>query len=153
MRRKVDVMDLEVFIPITMFALIGWTAYQVQATRREHARLQTETRKQLLERLGSTAQLSEFLGTEQGDRFMELFENTGARPHGGLLGLVRAGIILAVVGLGVVTIGFATGDLEGPVIGGGIMLAIGAGCLLAAFVSHRVGERLGIGVKLKKVAT
>jgi hypothetical protein len=145
----------DTLVPIAMFAMVGWAVYQAHVTRREQIRSQAEMQRQLLERLGSTRELAEFLRTPEGERFFEMFERVGFNTQNQMMRWIRPGVILLVLGVALAVIGIIEhpgGDTAGSpaervlgsvsMSGGGVLAALGLALLIAAFVSYRIAERL-----------
>jgi hypothetical protein len=133
--RKEDGVNEEILIPLGFFAMItaivwfGSRAKQVRLTK------QVETQKALLDKFQSGRELSEFMGTESGQRFLNQFD---MNPHAAILGSVTAGIVLTCLGLGLLGL---TGRDEDLVFPGVIMLALGVGFIVAAAISRRLSKK------------
>lgn len=104
----------------------------------------------LVEKLGSSQELMQFLSTEAGQRLFT--ESPQAEPQRNrfsrILGSVQAGIVLSALGLVLAGLSIAVPLAETTfVVFGSIAGAIGVGLLLSALVSFRLSKSMRIIVR------
>jgi hypothetical protein len=111
----------------------------------EKARLRTQLHGKLIERCASAEDLARFLETDSGRRLLDAVSpGRATNPAWALVATVQVGLVLAVLGLGVLY-GVSLGKIGSDYTPGGIMvLALGAGLLLASEVSQRLCRRYGL---------
>jgi hypothetical protein len=132
------------------FTLVGFIFWIVVdgRRRREHLKIATEFNNRLLERMGSVGEFSQFLQTEGGARFLNTLstERGAIGPRDRILRAVHVGVILAVLGIGLATVGFMIGPTdEGAfTVLGVIVLSLGVGYLLSSAASYRLARSLGV---------
>jgi hypothetical protein len=129
--------DAGIIIPIALFAMVVLLAWLAIQRKRAEMQARAEFQKQILDKFGSGKELAEFLGSEGSQRFLE---NLSARSYGGrdrVLGGMRAGIVLAALGLGFVLLATSKHQRD-LLVPGVLLLAVGAGLLIAAATSHRL---------------
>ncbi len=124
-------------VPIVAFALIGFIVWFI--TRQKQARVQarTELHKHLLDRFGSGTELAQFLETEGGKKMIEGLEKGDVSPKQRTVRPMIAGTVLTCLGVAFLLLTFREPDLLIP---GGLLLAIGIGFLIAAFVTLRLSK-------------
>ena len=128
---------IALFIPfagIAMIVFIMWLVF-----RGEHQKMQarTERHKQLLDKFGSGTELSEFLETDGGKKMLEDLARGSVTPEQRALRLMIAGSVLTCLGVAFLILTFRVPDL---VIPGGLILAVGIGLLIGAFVMLRLSK-------------
>lgn len=133
----------DVLVPIAVFAmvvLIVWIAY---LARKHNTHERAELRKHLLDKFNSGQDLTQFLATPQGQNFLRELEISGRAGSAKqrILGTVRCGIVLLLLGAGFLALLHLEYDLIYPAV---ILLALGAGCLIAAVVSYWLSKKWGI---------
>lgn len=144
----------EALIPIVatggLFAMI---AFIVKVTtdagrRKEQLKALSEFHSRLLDKFGSSSDFGQFLQSEGGARLLDTLsaERAVDGPRDRILRSVSAGVILAVVGVGLMVVGalIPFDDARGFAALGGICLALGIGFLLAAVVTFRLARSLGL---------
>jgi hypothetical protein len=140
---------------IGFFLLVGWIARLIAEHRRwlRATRTQTDVHSKLFDRLTSNEDLLAYIQTPAGQHFLQsapIAVDTGSRaigaPVGRILWSVQAGIVLAVVGVG---LWFVKNSLIDELIGplnvfAVLILALGAGFALSAVVAYMLSLRLGL---------
>ncbi len=124
------------FIPFAGIAMIVFIVWF--RTREKQARVQarTELHKHLLDKFGSGTELAQFLETEGGKKMIEDL-GKGESPKERTVRPVIAGTVLTCLGVAFLVLTYREPDL---VIAGGIVLAIGIGLLIGAFVTLRLSK-------------
>lgn len=122
---------------------ICWVIWVIASyyRRREWLRLTAETQNRLLDRIGTTAEFSEFLESEGGRRLLDSMsaEQPESSARRRVLGAVQAGTVLSFLGVGLLLIGSAVPYDDGAFsILGGVALSTGLGFLASAAVSSRL---------------
>ena len=124
-------------IPFGAFAMVVFIV--LFRTREKQARVQarTELHKHLLDKFGSGAELAQFLETEGGKKMIEDLGKGDVSAKERSLRPLIAGIVLTCLGIAFLVLTYYEPDLVMP---GGILLAIGVGFLIAAFVTLRLSK-------------
>ena len=127
-------------IPFGAFVMIVFIVWFI--TRQKQARVQarTELHKHLLDRFGSGTELAQFLETEGGKKMIEDLGKADVSPKERVRKPVIAGTVLTCLGVAFLVLTYREPDL---VIPGGLLLAIGIGFLIGAFVTLRLSNREG----------
>ena len=122
------------FAGIAMIVLIVWFR-----TREKQATVQarTELHKHLLDKFGSGTELSQFLETAGGKKMIEDLGKGDVSPKERTLRPMIAGTVLTCLGVAFLLLTFREPNL---VIPGGVLLAIGIGFLIGAFVTLRLSR-------------
>ena len=134
---------------LSLLAILGFVAFMIWHGNRdkiEKRRLRLEEQNLLLDRLAATGGLNEFLQTEQGQKFLDSFNEADKaatpQPHayrGGVVGLLTAGLIGLPMSAGFFLVaGFVGLQL---VIPGAIIGGASVGCLIAAAAQALLGRR------------
>ncbi len=129
--------NIGAFIPfagIAMIVVIVWLG-----TREKQARVKarTELHKHLLDKFGSGTELAQFLETEGGKKMIEDLGKGDVSPKERTVRPMIAGTVLTCLGVAFLVLTYREPDL---VIAGGIVLAIGIGLLIGAFVTLRLSK-------------
>jgi hypothetical protein len=147
---------IQVFgIFLTVSILIGWFVRTFIDYRRwlRVSRIQTEVHNKLLERFSGTGELLAYIQSPAGRKFLESAPipldpgpRSIAAPFARILWSVQAGVVLAVLGLGVQLVSAQiTEDVSQPVgFVGVLLMALGIGFVLSAGVSYFMSRRLGL---------
>ena len=145
----------ELIIAPAAFILIGFVIWMVANAwqRRLQVKLVTDFNSRLLDRIGSVKDFSEFLQTDGGAKLLDSLtveRSAAIRPQHGILRALQTGIVLAMLGLGLLGLGWyfsvryaSFGDYAVLTVIGVIALSLGAGFMLAAAASYRVASMLG----------
>jgi hypothetical protein len=125
---------LGAFIPIAFFAMIVLLVWL--GTRRMQAQIQAqgELRKQLLDKFATAQELTTFLESRVGQQFLGEMRWRGAGP----LRFLPGGVITAMLGLGFLGLAVMRRNFIVPAV---ILLAIGAGLLLSAAITHKLASK------------
>ena len=128
---------IPILVPFGAFAMIVFIVWF--ETRQKQARVQarTELHKHLLDKFGSGTELAQFLETEGGKKMVEDLGKDRVSPKERALKRVVTGTILTCLGAACLMLMYKEPDL---VIPGGILLALGIGFLIAAFVTLRLSK-------------
>jgi hypothetical protein len=133
--------SIAVAIPFGAFAMTAAIVYFVSRENQEKARLQAESRKQLLDKFTSSAELTAFLESPNGRRLLENLGGGSASPKERTLKSLKAGVVLTVLGLGLFALMVKEEDMIFPAV---ITFSLGLGFLLAAALSARVSKNWGL---------
>lgn len=137
---------------LSLLAILGFVAFLIWHGNREKVdkrRLRLDEQNQLLDRLAANGSLSEFLQTEQGQKYLDRLQapEKSRRPspdayRSGVVALLTAGLIALPMGAGFF---FVAPRVEpGLLIPGAIIGASGIGCLIAAWVQNLLGRRWSV---------
>lgn len=134
-----------VLIPVFMFPMIGYIVYisLLNSRRLKMAHMQAEVHGKLVDKFGSSQELVQYLESDAGRAFLEPPAVDQASPYRRILGSVHVGIILSLVG-GVLLLLRDQDGVQGAVVGGGFLLALGLGFLISAGVSFQLSKAWGL---------
>ena len=146
-------MGSEIIIVPFIFATIGFVVWVLVSgwQRRQQIRVMTDFNTQLLERMGSVKDFSEFLATEGGAKFIDrVTAGGGTRPEIRLtiLRSVQTGLVLFALGVGLIVLAwflrsdFPYGETHVFSVSGTIALSLGVGFLLSAVASYRLASAM-----------
>jgi hypothetical protein len=122
-------------------AFVAFVSWLLVPFFREKARLRAELLRGVVDRFTSAPELAAFLETEAGRRFEAALAGRPFVPLARLLNGVGLGIVLVVLAVGLAAAGQMNGDPDLRVAAV-VVLSLGAGFLVAAYVSHRLCRAL-----------
>jgi len=140
---------------IAFFVTVGWLGRLIVEHRRwlRATKTQTDAHSKLLERLTSNEDLLAYIQTPAAQHFLEAApipldatpRSIGA-PISRILWSVQAGIVLAVVGMGLWLVRYRIFDeISGPLmLVSTLAMALGVGFALSAVVAYMLSLRLGL---------
>jgi len=131
-----------ILVPLGLFAMIVVLVWLGTRRRQAQIRATAEFHKQLLDKFGSGREFSEFLESPGGQKFMDELWSRDSRPREQILRVVRAGVVMAVLGLGLLGLTLLR---RGFLIPGVIVLCLGAGFLISAAVSQYLSKKWASG--------
>jgi len=148
------IMDILTFIGI-VGSLLWLIRLFLQSRRWTRVfRMQSEVHSKLLDRFGNSGELLQYMNTESGKRFLEAapipteFEQQEQRLPGGLgrvLASLQIGIVLALLGIGLLSLQHRLPDAAAPMlIFGMVALMPGIGFIISALITWRLSVRLGL---------
>ena len=123
-----------VFVPLGSFVMVVFIIWFVSRQKQAKVQARTELHKHLLDKFGSGTELAEFLDSESGKKMLEDLGAEKVSPRERALRYVRAGVIIAGLGVGFLVLTFKVSEL---VIPGGLLVGLGTGFLIAAWVTRR----------------
>jgi hypothetical protein len=146
-------MASEIIIVPFIFATIGFVVWVLVSgwQRRQQIRVMTDFNSQLLERMGSVKDFSEFLSTDGGAKFIDrVTAGGGTRPEirMTILRSVQTGLVLFALGIGLIVLAwflrgdFPYGETHVFSVSGTIALSLGIGFLLSAAASYRLASAM-----------
>jgi hypothetical protein len=116
-------------------------------------RLQSEVHSKLIDRFANNQDLLHYMETEPGRRFLEAapipieFERDQRMPGGltRILGPLQIGIVLALLGIGLLSLQHRLPDAADPIlIFGMVALMPGLGFIISALITWRMSVHLGL---------
>jgi hypothetical protein len=139
---------------IAFFLLVGWLARLLVDHRRwlRATRTQTDAHSKLLDRLTSNDDLLAYIQSPAGQHFLQsapILVDAGPRAIGApvsrILWSVQAGVVLAVVGVGVWFVSNVIPELYGALNFVAVLaISLGVGFALSAAVAYMLSQRLGL---------
>jgi len=127
---------LALLVPFALFATILIIAWLFVLYRRSQAHARAEFQKQVLDKFASGREFAEFLESPASKRFLDELGSRGPKEQ--ILSSMRAGVVLAVLGLGLLGLSLTR---RGFLVPGVLALALGAGFLIATAVSYRLSKQ------------
>jgi len=133
----------DVLVPIALFAMVVLLVWFGHKVKRARIQEQGEVRKRLLDKFSSGPELSEFLATPQGQKFLEDQEGGSAQrsPKGRIIGSIGSGIVLVMLGIAFFALMYLERDFVYPAT---ILAALGVGLLIAAAISYYLYKKWNV---------
>jgi hypothetical protein len=138
--------ELLAIIILGDFILVGWVLWIVARRLEQKARLRAELHTKMVERFGTVQELSEFINTEGGRRFIESYSMRPASPLLRILRTVQAGVVCLILGVGMFVLAAVTGRSVAlvPTV---ILTSLGLGLLASAGLAYRLSRAWGLTSK------
>lgn len=133
---------LEPLIPIALFAMIALIIFVIARRRQAEIQARAEFQKQILDKFTSGKEFADFLGTEGSQRFMAALAAPAIGARHRVLGTMRCGIVVALLGFGFLLL---IGIRHGFIVPAVLLLALGAGLLISAAASYHFSKKWGGG--------
>lgn len=124
-------------------AFAGFIIWIVARAREQRLRQRSEERSRLLERFSSPQDMTEFLSSPAGARFLNVLRGQPPHPIKSLAGTVTAGVISFFAGVGFLVVANMNND-DGFRIPGMLGLMVGLGILISAAISGWLYRRAGL---------
>ena len=136
-----DLMPM-VVIP-TMVIAFAWVISLIIAAfrHRAHLRAQTDFHNKMMEKFSSADEFTAYLQSEAGRSFFDNLSNEPATPLSKILGSIKKGAILVLLGLGLFSMSNIFGTLDSRnimLIIGTVSMTVGLGFLVSSAVSYRL---------------
>jgi len=131
-----------IIVPLAFFAFVAILAWLGSRRKQAQIRATSEFHKQLLDKFGSGREFTEFLESPGGQKFMDELWSRESRPREQILRVVRIGVVMTVLGLGLLGL---TALRRGFLVPGVIVVCSGAGFLISAAVSNYLSKKWGSG--------
>ena len=136
----------EALLPL-MFIGIVYIFYSLIESLLRHRRVghMIKLHERLLDKFSDAAEFAKLITTDAGQRYLSSMTLEPMRPHGKVLRAMQAGVALLCLGSGLALLDqFFPHEERALLIAGVLTLSIGAGFLLAAFISHRLSASWGL---------
>lgn len=149
-----DIIPFLVFIVV--LGAVLWLLRLIVQNRRwgKVFKAQTELHTKLLDKIGGSPELLNYLETEPGNKFLNLAPVNGvieSAPHLGtlnpisrMLAPLQVGIVAAMVGIGILLVRTALEDTGALLLFGTLGIMLGIGLILSAGISWILARRLGL---------
>ena len=138
----IDYSDLAAIIVIPSLCLmIGWLVWVLTRTNHLKTRARIELHRRLLETINSPQEVVQLMQTDEGRQLLEALAIEQTTTLEQILGSVRKGVILTMVGLGAISLrlffptGFGLFIVIGVFAG-----AVGLGFLISSAVAYRLSK-------------
>ena len=139
-----EVFVMPLVISLGFFGMIVWIVWIANAARTRRAQAQAEVQTKLIERFSTSKEFIEFLQSPTGQRFVSGVEATTALfARDRIIRGFGTGIVLALLGFGFLAI-WIFDENRGFIYPGFILLGLGLGFFVSAFVSLKLSKRYGL---------
>jgi hypothetical protein len=128
--------SLALLVPFAFFATVILIIWLFLLFRRSQIQARADFQRQLLDKFASGREFADFLGSDASQRFLNEIGSRGPKQQ--ILSSMRSGVVLAALGLGLLGLAIAN---RGFLIPGVLVLALGAGFLIATAVSYRLSKQ------------
>jgi hypothetical protein len=141
-----------VVIGSTIIICAAWVITSIVTSMRQRANTRTraEVYNRLIDKFGTATELIAFFESDAGFRFIEEQAVNVSQPVAKIIGSIRLGVSLALIGIGMIIVGNIWdrdlgNDLYTAVaLGGTVSLTAGAGFIIAAAISYKLCSVLDI---------
>ena len=130
-------------VPLGAFAMVVMIVWLVHLSNKHKIGQQAELQRHFLNKFGTGVELTQFLETPQGQRFLkEMTIKDDARgPKERIIGSVKGGIVLLALGVSFFALLRIEHDLIYPAV---ILTALGIGLLISAAISCWLSKKWNI---------
>ena len=131
-----------VAVPLGLFAMIVLLVWFSHRQKQARARDRAELNKHFLDKFTSGQDLTEFLGKEGGQHFLDEMWAERDTTKERILGTIKGGVVLTTLGVGMLLLTFFWD--EDVIVPALLVLSVGVGLLLAAWIAYRFSTAWGI---------
>jgi hypothetical protein len=136
-------------VPLGTFAMVVLIVWMVHQKGRHKIHEQAELQRHFLGKFGSGQELTQFLETPQGERFLKemTIKDNAPGPKARIMWSIMGGIVLLALGAGFVVIYRFDADLRHEadlIVPTVILCALGIGLLISAAVSYWLSKKWDI---------
>ena len=136
---------LTIVVPLTVAALLlAWVAWLVGRRGQERLRGKLDLQRRMLEKFGTASEFVAFAESESGRRFLETLSTEHAVHAQSILGSIRKGAVLTLLGIGLMAVPVLDSEFEPAAVFGVIALAAGIGFLVSGWASYRLSRSWGL---------
>jgi uncharacterized membrane protein len=132
-----------ILVPISLFAMVAVIVWLAVRHKQARLRAQAEVQKHLLDKFGSGQEFAAFLETKGGQKFLDELSSPRPSVRERMVKSLSAGVILSALGVGCLALALFVRGQHGLIFPAVIVLALGAGFLIVAFISHRLSKQWG----------
>ena len=132
---------IPVLSTLTFFAFIAFIPWLLYRRSQSRTQARSEFHRQLLDKFSSGGEFAAFLNSSGGQRLLEDLWSQRVAAKERVIRSMQSGVVLTVLGLGALGLSMRTPAMLFP---GTIILALGAGFLIATAVSYRLSKKLGL---------
>ncbi len=134
-----------VLIVAVLALFMGWVVWLYSQRRKERGRAELEVRRRVLEKFASADEMTAFMATSGGRKFLEDLSTEHASHADKIMRSMQRGAILTLLGLGLwLLVAWNPRDLEPAGLFGTISLTIGLGYLASAAMAYRLSHQWGL---------
>lgn len=150
-----DAAPVFIFIAFTIGAV--WIVRIVSNNRRHQrlAEVQKEMQARMFDKFGTSQEMTDYLNSEAGAKFLSSVTIEQAKPFGRVLGSVQAGLILFFLGMAMLLVRFSMPHVGWNTVEQAqtahmflavslLLLGFGLGFLASAAVSYRLSKNWGL---------
>lgn len=143
-------MGQDVLVPFIVFFTIGWIAWTIFSSIRRYqiAKFQAGLQMKVLEKIEPGQMVLAYAETEAGRQFLNSLaveRNEQATPYKNILSGVRAGIMLIVFGVALLSLHSISGnEAQANTFIGTLAIALGIGFELAAAATYFLSRSFGL---------
>ena len=136
---------------LSLLAILGFVAFLIwhgDKSKQSQRELKVAERERILDRIGTGEALTSFLESAEGKAFLRQLNEPVKGRHGGgslkmsVIGLLTGGVITLLVGA---SFFYAAPRVQDSlIVPGGIIAAVGIGCLIGALIQYVIGKAWGL---------
>lgn len=131
-----------IFFPI-MFVFGAWLVWSIMEWLKMRHKGQLQNK--ILEKFTTVKEFNEFIQSNEGNKFLNFLSYNGPTPRQKILFSLSKGAIILFVGISLILIGQVFPDEMRYFLAAGIILiALGVGFLVSAFISYTLSRKWGI---------
>lgn len=134
-----------VMIVGVLAVFMAWVVWLYSQRRKERGRAELEVRRRVLEKFASAEEMTAFLATEGGRKFLDDLSTEHASHAERIMKSLQRGLVLTLLGLGLwLLVAWNPRDMEPAGVFGTIALTVGLGYIASAAVAYRLSHRWGL---------
>jgi hypothetical protein len=135
-----------VILSLSVLVFCGWVIWVILGWRKW--KFKNDLQNKLIERFNTAPELTHFLQSNVGTRFMNFLLIEGMGPKEKLITSISEGVILSIVGIAFIFIGPLLAELTQQIrifqALGIVSISLGIGLLVSGFISYHLSKHWGI---------
>jgi hypothetical protein len=140
-------MNPQLVITVSLPSLVAWIGWLIFSTIRRYkiAKLQADIQNKLLDKVSSSQELLAFAQTEPGKQMLASLKVEQVSPYGRIIGALQTGIIMAFVGIALLSLRHhVQGADEGFLVIGTLLTVLGLGFGTSSVASYYLSKSFGL---------
>lgn len=140
-----DEQVIEELIPLALFAMIGTIVWVVSRENSHKEDLRAETARRLIDKLDTGQEAMAYLESESGRKLLDTISTPAPRadPRRRIIATLCVGAVFCCLGVGLLILHGLYPD-DDTLSGAVMVLALGAGFLVASGISYRLSKSWGL---------